>query len=165
MRNSIVIGIVSVLAFSASAFADTRTVSLVATNGQAIQYSDAIPASGYLEKVEVVQTSGCTSTVTVATFSGTTAIDTFASLTTLVGNKVVRPRIIGTTTAGVDLAAAVQAGADAMTNNVGTVLVGSFEKPLIGGNLKVAVTPSGSSTTGTGTNTVAVTLYFVPAIR
>lgn len=135
--------------------AGTVTVSLVATNGQSIQYSDPVNISGILDKIEVVQTSGCTATVTVATFSGTTAIETFASLTTLVGNKVVRPRVLPTDNTGASLAA--------VTNALGTVstfLSVPYSRPTIGGNVKVAVTPSGSSTTGTGTNTVICTFYY-----
>jgi hypothetical protein len=139
--------------------ADTATVSLTVTGGQAIAYSDAIPASGILEKIEVVQSASCTATVTIATYSGTTAVDTFASLSSLVGNKVVRPRVIGTTTAGVNLAASIQAGSDALTNLVSTALIGLYEKQMIGGNVKMAVTDAGTST---GTNTVTATVYFTP---
>jgi hypothetical protein len=151
------------IGFAVLAHADTATVSLTVTNGQPITYSSAIPASGILDKIEVVQSDGaaCTSTVTVATYSGTTAVDTFASLSALSGNKVVRPRIIGTTTAGVNLAAAVQNGSDAVTNNVGTVLVGAYEKPMVGGNVKLAVT----GTSNSGTNTVTATVYFTPVAK
>ena len=157
MKKVIGLFLVVLVGFAVLAQADTRTVSLTVTNGQAITYSDAIPASGILDKIEVVQTSGATATVTIATYSGTTAVDTFATLTSLAGNKVLRPRIIGTTTAGVNLAASVQAGSDALTNLVSTALVGLYEQPMIGGNLKMAVT-SGSA----AANTVTATLYFTP---
>ncbi len=150
--------LVALIGVGVLAQADTASVTMVTTNGQAITYSDPIPVSGILEKIEVVQTAGATATVTIATYSGTTAVDTFASLSSLVGNKVVRPRIIGTTTAGVNLAAAVQAGSDTLTNQTGTALIGLYEKPLIGGNVKMAVTDAGSSSTGT--NTVKAILYF-----
>lgn len=162
MKKTSLIALLVLFVASIACMADTRAVSLTATNGQAIQLSAAIPASGTLDKIEVVQTSGYTSTVTVATYAGTTAVDTFVSLTALVGNKVIRPRIIGTTTAGVNLAAATQAGSDATTNTVGTALVAAYERPIVGGNLKVAVTPSGASVSGAGTNTVDVILYFNP---
>lgn len=154
--------LVALIGFGVLAQADTATISLTVTGGQAIAYSSAIPASGILEKIEVVQSASCTATVTIATYSGTTAVDTFASLSSLVGNKVVRPRIIGTTTAGVNLAASVQAGSDALTNLVSTALVGVYEKPLVGGNVKMAVTDAGTST---GTNTVTAVLYFQPLNR
>jgi len=162
MKKVIGLFLVGLIGFAMLAQADTRTVSLTVTNGQAITYSDPIPASGVLDKIEVVQTVGCTATVAVATFSGTTAVDTFATLTSLVGNKVLRPRIIGTTTAGVNLAASVQAGSDALTNLVSTALIGVYEKPMIGGNLKLAVT-AGVATQAA--NTVTVTLYFTPVSK
>jgi hypothetical protein len=162
MKKMIGMFLVSLIGFAVLAQADTATVSLTVTNGQAITYSDAIPASGILEKVEIIQTSGCTATVAVATFSGTTAVDTFVTLTDLVGNKVVRPRVIGTTTAGVNLAAAVQNGSDAVTNNVGTVLVGAYEKAMIGGNVKLAVT-AGVATQAA--NTVICRVYFTPVSK
>jgi hypothetical protein len=139
-----------VVGFAVLAQADTRTVTKVITNGQAITYSDPIPASGYLEKVEVVQTAGATATVTIATYTGTTAVDTHVSLASLVGNKVVRQKVLG-------------------TDNTGTALIGgastnmTYSYPLIGGNLKMAVTDAGASSTGS--NTVTATLYFVPVPR
>jgi hypothetical protein len=159
MKKVIGLFLVVLVGFAVLAQADTATVSLTVTNGQAITYSDAIPASGILEKVEIIQTAGCTATVAVATFSGTTAVDTIVTLTSLVGNKVVRPRIIGTTTAGVNLAASVQAGSDALTNLVSTALVGLYEKPMVGGNLKLAVT-AGVATQAD--NTVTCRVYFTP---
>jgi len=162
MKKIMCLFLVALIGVAVLAQADTATVSLSVTNGQAISYSDAIPASGILDRIEVIQSDAtATSTVTVATYSGTTAVDTVASLSALVGNKVVRPRIIGTTTAGVNLAAAVQSGSDAVTNNVGTVLVGAYEKPMVGGNLKMAVT----GTFNAGTNTVTAKLYFTPVSK
>jgi hypothetical protein len=162
MKKVIGLFLVVLVGFAVLAQADTATVSLTVTNGQAITYSDAIPASGILEKVEIIQTAGCTATVAVATFSGTTAVDTLVTLASLVGNKVVRPRIIGTTTAGVNLAASVQAGSDALTNLVSTALVGLYEKPMVGGNLKLAVT-AGVATQAD--NTVTCRVYFTPVSK
>jgi hypothetical protein len=162
MKKVIGLFLVVLVGFAVLAQADTATVTLTVTNGQAITYSDAIPASGILDKVEIIQTAGCTATVAVATFSGTTAVDTLVSLTSLVGNKVVRPRIIGTTTAGVNLAASIQAGSDALTNLVSTALVGMYEKPMVGGNLKLAVT-AGVATQAD--NTVTCRVYFTPVAK
>jgi hypothetical protein len=163
MKKVIGLFLVVLVGFAVLAQADGyRSVSLTVTNGQAITLSDAIPVFGVLEKIEIVQTVGCTATVAVATFSGTTAVDTLVSLTSLVGNKVVRPRIIGTTTAGVNLAASVQAGSDALTNLVSTALVGLYEKPIVGGNLKLAVT-AGAATQAA--NTVEARLYFTPLVK
>jgi len=162
MKKVIGLFLVVLVGFAVLAQADTATVTLTVTNGQAITYSDAIPASGILDKVEIIQTAGCTATVAVATFSGTTAVDTLVSLTSLVGNKVVRPRIIGTTTAGVNLAASVQAGSDALTNLVSTALVGLYEKPMVGGNLKLAVTAAAATQAD---NTVICRVYFTPVAK
>ena len=147
----VVLVLVSAMVLSAA----TASVSLSVTNGQAISYSSQIPASGTLDKIEVVQTAGYTSTVTVATFSGSTAIETLASLTTLVGNKVVRPRVVPTDNTGSALAA------NGATNaSQATALTIPYARPMVGGNLLLAVTPSGGSATGIGTNAVSVTLYF-----
>jgi len=157
MKKIIGLFLVALIGFAVMAQADTATVSLSVTNGQAISYSDAIPASGILDRIEVIQSDAtATSTVTVATYSGTTAVDTLAGLTALVGNKVVRPRIIGTTTAGVNLA-----GVPVDTNAVTTVLMAPYEKPMVGGNLKMAVT----GTFNAGTNTVTAKLYFTPVSK
>lgn len=136
--------------------ADTATVSLTVTNGQAITYSDQIPVSGYLDKIEVVASEGTshTTTVTVATYSGTTALETFASLSAWsTATKVVRPRVLPTDTTGTALAAAVSD-----SNSVTRVLNVPYDRPLIGGNVKIAVT----GTANTGTNTVTAVLYYQP---
>lgn len=157
MKKLIGMFLVVLVAFAVSVQADTATVALTVTNGQAIAYSDAIPASGILEKIEVIQSDAtATSTVTVATYSGTTAVDTMASLTALVGNKVVRPRVIGTTIAGVNLAAV-----EGTTNVMSTLLAALYEKPMVGGNLKLAVT----GTFNAGTNTVTCKVYFQPLAK
>ena len=158
------IGLMVVLVgFAVLAQADTRTVALTVTNGQAITYSDAIPASGILDKIEISQTS-TGALITVATYSGTTALETLATVAAgTTQTKVIIPRRVGTTTAGVSLTAAVQTGSDAVTNNVGTVLCAPYEAPVIGGNAKLAVTAHASA--GTSTNTVTATLYFKPLAR
>jgi hypothetical protein len=135
-----------------------RSVSLTVTNGQAITYSDPIVAAGYLEKIEVVQSTGGTSTVTVATYDGTTAIDTFASLTTLAGSKVVRLLVAPTDNTGTALAAVTNAA-----TSFSTVLSVPYERAFLGGNIKMAVTAQAAG--GTGTNTVTARLYFSPIVR
>jgi hypothetical protein len=150
---------VAVLAAAVSARADTRTVSMTVTNGQLITYSDQIPASGLLDRIEITQTAGSTATVTVATYSGTTAVETFASHTAG-GNVVVRPGFMRTTTAGTAITAAQLNGADTTNSPPGTVLVAQYGKPIIGGNLKLAVTAQAAG--GSGTNVITVTLFFEP---
>lgn len=147
--------LISVLAIMASVCvvnAATESVSLTVTNGQAITYTAPINVSGILDKIEVVQSSGCTSTVTIATYSGTTAIETFASLSSMTTPKVVRPRILPTDNTGTSLAAVSNLG-----TSVGTVLSVNYARPTIGGNVKMAVT---SGATVTGTNTVTATFYY-----
>jgi hypothetical protein len=135
---------------NAAVYEETFTVT---TN--AVVTSAILPIAGTLDKVEVVQTAGVTNSIVVATYSGTTAVDTFVSLADLTGNKVVRPRIIGTTTAGVNLAAAVIADA---TNTVGTVLAAQFERPYIAGNVKAVLTANAAN--GDTSSTITLRFYF-----
>lgn len=143
-----VVGLVAVglMAFAVFAQADTASITVTVTNNQAITYSDAFLVSGYLDKIEVVQDAGAatTSTVTVATYDGTTAVETFASLSSLTGNKVVRYRAAPQTSAGVTV--------DVATNAI------PYEKVIIGGNVKAAVT----GTANDGSNPVKITIYYEP---
>ena len=134
--------------------ADTATMSLTVTNGQAITYSDQISASGYLDKIEVVQDAAATSTVTVATYSGTTSVESYASLSGLAtATKLIRPRVLPTDNTGTAIASVAGTGTNTLTQlNV------PYQMPLIGGNLKLAVT----GTANDGANTVTVTLYYIP---
>ncbi len=144
--------LVALVGLAGMAQAATVSASLTVTNTQAITYSDPIQISGTLQKIEVVQSAGSTSTVTVASYNGTNAVDTFASLTSLVGSKVVRLMVAPTDNTGTAIASS--------TNNataVGTVLAVPYVQPYIGGNVKLAVTAAGSAT---GTNTVTVTLFY-----
>lgn len=161
-----VMGLVGVLVLVAGcALADTATVSLTLTNGQATTYSDAIPASGWLDKIEIVNTDGaaCTSTVVIATYSGTTAVETFgtASVTT---PKVIRPRYLPTANTGVALSGATTSSTGSsdgtnITNVVATTVLNiPYERPLIGGNLKMAASCVANDTT----NTVTAVLYYEP---
>jgi phospholipase/lecithinase/hemolysin len=159
-KNKTLVAFAALALLCGAVMADTAQVSITTTNGQPITYSDQIPASGYLDRIEIIQSGGtaATSTVTIATYTGTTAVDTVLTLSSLAGNKVVRPRIIGTTTAGVNLAAAATGTND---YTAGTVLAAPFERPLIGGNLKMAVTEAG----GAAANTVTAILYYLPTPR
>jgi phospholipase/lecithinase/hemolysin len=158
-QNKTLVAFAALALLCGAVLADTVSVAITTTNGQPITYSDQIPASGYLDRIEIIQSgAAATSTVAIATYSGTTAVDTVLTLSSLVGNKVVRPRIIGTTTAGVNLAAAAVGTND---YTAGTVLAAPFERALVGGNLKMAVTEVG----GAAANTVTAILYFVPTPR
>lgn len=158
--NKILTAILMTVLVCGMAFADTATVSLTVTNGQAITYSDPIPASGLLDKIEVSQTS-TGAVITVATYSGTTALETFASISAgTAQTKLIIPRRVGTSNAGVSVTAAAVAGSDATTNTAGTVLAAPYEAPIIGGNTKLAVTAHASA--AIATNTVTAILYYQP---
>jgi len=145
------IGLVCFLAVGAAFAADVYTYTITGTNTQPITYSDSLPISGVLDKIEVITSAASTCTVTVASYSGTTAVDTYATKAISNGETatpaVFRPRVIGTTSAGVELAGVVLASGDNSTNLVTTVLSAQYERPMIGGNVKVATTfTAGAST-------------------
>jgi hypothetical protein len=86
---------------AAGAWADTVMVTKSVSNGQAIAYSNPINVSGWLDKIEIVQSASSTSTVTIATYSGTTAMETYASLVGWTGtSKLIRPRVLPTDNTG-----------------------------------------------------------------
>lgn len=158
MKRFLLTVLVSLFVVSVSV-ADTATVSLSVTGGQAIAYSDAIPVSGILEKVEIVQTANVTNTIVLATYSGTTAIDTYVSLASLAtSTKLVRPAFLPTANTGTALAAVIGSGTDALTNLVSQVLVVPYAKAILGGNVKLAVTTG--SATGEAASTVTATIYY-----
>lgn len=158
MKRFLLAVLVSLFVVSVSV-ADTATVSLSVTGGQAIAYSDAIPVSGILEKVEIVQTANVTNTIVLATYSGTTAIDTYVSLESLAtSTKLVRPAFLPTANTGTALAAVIGSGTDALTNLVSQVLVVPYAKAILGGNVKLAVTTD--SATGEAASTVTATIYY-----
>jgi hypothetical protein len=138
--------------------ADFYEYSVTTATGAVTTVSDQIPISGYLDRVEIIQTAGRTNSFTIASYDGTTAVDTVVSVSALAtATDVIRPRVIGTTTAGVNLAPAVQDGSDAVTNNVGTALIAAYERPLVGGNLKVSILGDAANV---ATTAVKVRFYF-----
>jgi hypothetical protein len=143
-------------------FADSAQMSVTVTNGQTT-ISDPISASGWLDRIEITVTGSSTSTVTVASYAadGTTAVDTFLTLTDATANKVVRPRVIGTTTAGVNLAAAsaiVAVGDNTATNAVSTqVLVSQYDRIMVGGDIRLKVVAGSAAA-----NTVTAKVYYEP---
>lgn len=157
MKRFLISGLV-LLSVAVLSFGDTATVSLTVTNAQAATLSDAVLISGEIDKIEFSQDSAATSTVTLASYAGSTAVETFASLTTWTDTtKLVIPRRVGTTSAGVSLTAAVfgtQFGTG--TNALGTVLYAPYEKPIAGGTIKMSVT----GTSNDGANTVTATIYY-----
>jgi hypothetical protein len=147
------------LAFAVSVQADSMPVTLTSSTNAAV-VSDAIPISGYLERIEITQTAGRTNTITLASYEGSTAVDAFVSLTDLAGNKVVRPRVIGTTTAGVNLASVVTADAGVTNAAAGQVLVAQYDKVLVGGTIKLAATANAAN--GTNSTAIKAVIYWSP---
>ena len=141
------------------AVADTRTVTVSATGADA--FSEQINASGWLDRVEIVKsTDNDVVNIDLATWTGTTAVDTYVdinALATATDVVVIRPRVIGTGASGTALAAAGLLVAGGVTNVSGTVLVAPYERPMIGGNLKLKVGASA------GTNaTITATIFYEP---
>lgn len=155
-KFAIISAIIAACAFSAQADSFTYTSDSLLTNGQ-ISTSAALPVSGYLDRIEMYGANAAmTSAVVVASYtSGGTAIDTFANVTALAETtpKVIRPRFVGTTTAGTTIAPVELVGG----TNVSTILTAPYERPIIGGNVKVKVTG-----TVANTNTVVVTIFYEP---
>lgn len=153
-------GMVAVLVVMAAlvcgpAFADTFIYGSSAVTNGGTYTSGQITGAGWLDRVEVQQDAGGTCTVVVASYDANgTAVDTFCTLSSQAGNKVVRPRFIGTTTAGVALTAALS---DGTASNVTTQLTAAYERAWIGGNAKIKITGTASCDT---TNAVQVTLFF-----
>lgn len=152
MKRSIFAAVVG-LVLAGSAFADTASMTVVVTNTET-EISSSIPASGWLDRVEIQVTGSSTSAVTVASYAadGTTAIDTFVTLAAATANTVVRPRVIGTTTAGVNLAAASTAA-----TNATQVLVAHYDRIMIGGDIRLKVVAGSAAE-----NTVKATIYYEP---
>jgi len=135
----------------AAVYEETFTVTTNAAVTSAI-----LPISGTIDKIEVIQASAAvTNSIVVATYSGTTAVDTILTLTDLAGNKVVRPRVIGTTTAGVNLAAAANGTND---YTAGTVLVANYEAPYVAGNVKAVLTANAAN--AAVASTITLRFYF-----
>lgn len=158
MKKCRILALVAGLFACATINADTVTTTVSATGADA--YSSAIPISGYLDRVEIVK-SGDNDVVNidVATFSGTTAIDTYVdinALATATDKVVIRPRFVGTGLSGTSLTAATAGDTGAITNGyASTVLTVPYERPLVGGNIKLKVGASA------GTNaTVTATFYY-----
>lgn len=148
--------LLAVLGIAGAALADSQSMTVVVTNTET-EISAAIPVSGWLDRIEIQVTGSSTSAVTVATYAadGTTALDTVLTLATCTANTVVRPRVIGTTTAGVNLAAASTAA-----TNATQVLVAQYDRIMLGGDVRLKVVAGSAAE-----NTVKATLYYEPTAR
>lgn len=143
-------------------YADTYTYTTTVTNGQAIAYSDPLPISGWLDRIEAYTEINSTTTVTVASYAGTTAAFTYFSAAIGQGASLLptnaRTRVVGTTSAGADLSSSVTDSGIGATGLVTQVKSVPFERPMIGGNVKCAVT----GTANDGSCPVTVTIFFEP---
>lgn len=138
------IGIIAAVAmFAGIASANSQVYTFNVTNS--VAHTNSVALSGWLDKIEVSSpnvSSGAYAVVVASYDDGMTAIDTYASLS----NKqttptVVRPRVIGTSNAGVSLAGT--------TNILDGILSAKYERPLIGGNTKIVCTPTAAANGGT----------------
>lgn len=137
--------------------ADTYTYTYSVTTGDVVT-SAAIPVSGWLDRIEYSQHANGTSSVVVATYDGTTAVNTFMSLSSLTDTtKVVIPRVIGTGNTGTALTGAWAGGGTNLSAAATTVLVGAYERQMIGGNTKIVIT--GESVPA---QDVKVVIYYEP---
>jgi len=144
--------------------ADSRPVIVTVNGGLAgaSAYSDQIPISGWLDRVEIIKSDdNDVVDIDLATFSGTTLVESFVDLNavpTATDKIVLRPRVTGTDIAGNALAASGLIVAGEITNVVnGVVATLPYERMMLGGNLKLKVTA------GAGTNaTVQATIFFEP---
>jgi hypothetical protein len=121
--------------------------------------------SGFLDKIEVQTEAASTTTVTVATYTtGSLAIETYYSATISATTSgavgagaayaVARPRVIGSDNGGTALAA-VGGGTNL---SVFTSLTANYERPMVGGNTKIALT----GTKNDGSCPVTVTIFYEP---
>ncbi len=156
---SIAVGLFVLFAAVTVTLADSIVVDVVQTPGIGTAYSDPIRASGTLDRIELVRKGTGTATnqntaVVIATYDGTTALTTYATVTfaTTELTKTVRPRVIGQTTAGVNLAAASALGG--ANTNTTQMLVAAYEPMFLGGNIKMAVTTDATN------DAVRAVLYF-----
>lgn len=150
-----------VLAFglAQSAYAD-RYVYSTSITGVTATASTNLPISGYIDKIELSQSAGRTCTVIVASYDANgTAIDTLMSTgSTSSDTLVVRPRAVGTTTAGVALTA--DSTTVATYSSSMSQLQIPYERILGAGNICVRLT--GGDEAASSTNVVSVGIVYEP---
>jgi hypothetical protein len=121
------------LAFTLNARAETYVYEVKMANNTT-NLSAALPVSGILNKIEISGFSAAvTGTVTVATYDGTTAVDTIVNLSALSANKIIRLMVQPTDNTGTVIPAVVSAG----STNTTTQLVVPYQPVMLGGNIKV----------------------------
>ena len=134
--KKMILGIMLAVAFCVNANAETYVyTATIAANSTNL--SAALPVSGTLHKIEISGfSSTVTGTVTVATYDGTTAVDTIANPGALSANKIIRLLVQPTDNTGTVIPAAYAAGGTGGTN-AATVLSVPYIPVMVGGNVKV----------------------------
>ena len=157
---AVVLSLVAIVPAQAQLY---QEITMICTTGN-VTYSSALSVAGVLDKIEYIKTGNNTNTFTLATFSAADGtVDTFA--TKALGGAtsgVIRPRVIGTTTAGVALAAVTSNGDNGttITNAYATTfLQAPYERMRIGGNTKIKLDGTGDDQSGTNVFRV----YLVPS--
>jgi hypothetical protein len=154
--NKLITTLAVVASFAGLAMADSASVTLRTLAVQS--YSDPIPASGWLDRIEISAGTNSHAAMTnvVAIYDGTNIVMTLhtGTLGATTISQTSRPRLIGTTTAGVDLVGV--AGTSSTTSMV-TVLTAPYERIMLGGNIRFSIL-------GCGTTNESVTcrVYFEP---
>jgi len=155
--KKLIVMFMAVLATVGVSLADSYTWSsdTLSTAAQ-FEVSSDLPIAGKLDRIIVWNSaSACTTVVTVANYAGSTAADVIYSNSVANATPVTaRPRRVGTTSAGVALAAVVGSGSDALTNLATTVLSAPYEGIMLGGNTKVRVLLQDAAATRTNTTSV-----------
>lgn len=159
MKKLALILAVALFAVAGSVSAD-RYVYTASYTGFATTYSDWIPVSGWLDKIEISQTASRTCDVIVATYTATgangSAIETFAACYGLAGSKVVRPRVYGTSTAG----AALTVTSTTTATYYESIITIPYERAMVSGN--VAIKIQGSNLVAASTNDIVIGIIYEP---
>ena len=155
--KKMIVGVLSMLVMAGFVCADSYTYTYVAAN--CTNTSEVIPISGWLDKIELSQTAGLSTTrsnvIVVATYNGTTAVDTLASVT-LGAAKVVRLRVQPTDNTGTVIPA-VWSGSGTAGTNASTILSVPYGPVLVGGNIKVTIQNDHANA-----STNVITFYYEP---
>lgn len=151
MRRFLTLAVLVMLASAFITTANATTSAMVSSGGSTATNTTA---TGWLDKIEIVGGTDITGTWTTVIGTYTAAgglIDTYATASVTTTNTfVIRPRLVGTTTAGTALTST--------TNITGGVLSTVLDRPLLGGNLLMKCT-------GGTTGTVTATLFFIPVAK
>jgi len=162
MKTKLLIGLLLILSMAAGADVISWTSGDMTTNTTG-ETSDAIPVSGWVDKIEIWGVEeAATGTVTVCSYASDTTLDTYATVTVEeVTPKVVRPRVVGKTSAGTALAGVSYAAVYTNYNGdtaVTTQLTDEYERMMAGSTIKIRAV----GTVIVATNRYTVSIFFTP---